>query len=132
MIRRPPRSTLFPYTTLFRSTEAALIADLCIGHKFGATAALEAAISGVRTVLLDPQGTKTLWDDIYLQADIVYETIDSLMTEIIDYRKGNSINKTLGDWSRILHYFDPYHDGKAVERLHEIVENNLSGNTTTH
>src|SRR2546430_3536520 len=24
MIRRPPRSTLFPYTTLFRSTEAVL------------------------------------------------------------------------------------------------------------
>src|SRR2546429_6276286 len=24
MIRRPPRSTLFPYTTLFRSTEASL------------------------------------------------------------------------------------------------------------
>src|SRR3712207_6900544 len=24
MIRRPPRSTLFPYTTLFRSSEAAL------------------------------------------------------------------------------------------------------------
>src|SRR3712207_8237020 len=28
MIRRPPRSTLFPYTTLFRS-EIALILDLC-------------------------------------------------------------------------------------------------------
>src|SRR3712207_8978264 len=27
MIRRPPRSTLFPYTTLFRS-EAAFVADL--------------------------------------------------------------------------------------------------------
>src|SRR5256885_12101966 len=26
MIRRPPRSTLFPYTTLFRSTEAAFAA----------------------------------------------------------------------------------------------------------
>src|SRR3712207_7532645 len=25
MIRRPPRSTLFPYTTLFRSPEAALL-----------------------------------------------------------------------------------------------------------
>src|SRR5256714_11338849 len=25
MIRRPPRSTLFPYTTLFRSTEVAVI-----------------------------------------------------------------------------------------------------------
>src|SRR5256885_10393038 len=26
MIRRPPRSTLFPYTTLFRSTERQLVA----------------------------------------------------------------------------------------------------------
>src|SRR5260221_14791521 len=28
MIRRPPRSTLFPYTTLFRSVDLALIAFL--------------------------------------------------------------------------------------------------------
>src|SRR3712207_7250173 len=28
MIRRPPRSTLFPYTTLFRSTPDTSIADL--------------------------------------------------------------------------------------------------------
>src|SRR2546430_7804269 len=27
MIRRPPRSTLFPYTTLFRSTSCACIVD---------------------------------------------------------------------------------------------------------
>src|SRR5256885_9831538 len=27
MIRRPPRSTLFPYTTLFRSGETELVAD---------------------------------------------------------------------------------------------------------
>src|SRR3712207_7202404 len=27
MIRRPPRSTLFPYTTLFRSPEARLVLD---------------------------------------------------------------------------------------------------------
>src|SRR3712207_9438014 len=27
MIRRPPRSTLFPYTTLFRSVDTARIAD---------------------------------------------------------------------------------------------------------
>src|SRR5258708_9123808 len=27
MIRRPPRSTLFPYTTLFRSTDVAKIID---------------------------------------------------------------------------------------------------------
>src|SRR2546429_3768480 len=31
MIRRPPRSTLFPYTTLFRSARAALGGDLARG-----------------------------------------------------------------------------------------------------
>src|SRR5690349_22453639 len=33
MIRRPPRSTLFPYTTLFRSLKA-LLALLCGDHDF--------------------------------------------------------------------------------------------------
>src|SRR3712207_9009597 len=34
MIRRPPRSTLFPYTTLFRSVEAAaaMMLELCGGE----------------------------------------------------------------------------------------------------
>src|SRR5258706_11458137 len=32
MIRRPPRSTLFPYTTLFRSVRAALRGDLARGR----------------------------------------------------------------------------------------------------
>ena len=36
MIRRPPRSTLFPYTTLFRSVELALeYADRIIGIRAG-------------------------------------------------------------------------------------------------
>src|SRR6266496_6834782 len=30
MIRRPPRSTLFPYTTLFRSTPRALMVELLV------------------------------------------------------------------------------------------------------
>src|SRR5437899_7806471 len=32
MIRRPPRSTLFPYTTLFRSREAPARADRGVGR----------------------------------------------------------------------------------------------------
>src|SRR3712207_8191061 len=44
MIRRPPRSTLFPYTTLFRSDEGALEADVReldqqgVAHRLGADA----------------------------------------------------------------------------------------------
>src|SRR2546430_3417683 len=36
MIRRPPRSTLFPYTTLFRSTQAlrASLMVTCLGDMF--------------------------------------------------------------------------------------------------
>src|SRR2546430_8447544 len=33
MIRRPPRSTLFPYTTLFRS-RAVILERRCVGSKF--------------------------------------------------------------------------------------------------
>src|SRR5258708_28759343 len=45
MIRRPPRSTLFPYTTLFRSFSETILADKCgprerrllaIAHQLGA------------------------------------------------------------------------------------------------
>src|SRR5258708_26792210 len=35
MIRRPPRSTLFPYTTLFRSIEALLQHLAILGDPFG-------------------------------------------------------------------------------------------------
>src|SRR2546429_1115440 len=31
MIRRPPRSTLFPYTTLFRSVEHAVVGQALLG-----------------------------------------------------------------------------------------------------
>src|SRR3712207_7081101 len=37
MIRRPPRSTLFPYTTLFRSRIKVLISRLRAGRKRGGT-----------------------------------------------------------------------------------------------
>src|SRR5258707_7837110 len=42
MIRRPPRSTLFPYTTLFRSRQRAVAAHG--GNGFMAVAATQAAL----------------------------------------------------------------------------------------
>src|SRR3712207_7599958 len=35
MIRRPPRSTLFPYTTLFRSQQHPLLVDAHVSGSFG-------------------------------------------------------------------------------------------------
>ncbi len=106
-------------------TEAALVADLCIGHKFGASAALEAAVAGVRTVLLDPYGTKTLWDEIYAMVSIEYNSIDVLMGAIGRYRSGDATEAALGDWTSILSYFDPYRDGKAADRLRSVLEDTI-------
>src|SRR2546426_4839697 len=59
MIRRPPRSTLFPYTTLFRSL---------IGHSMGGAIAAEVALSypdRVRgLVLIDAAGYGVRWPGV--------------------------------------------------------------------
>src|SRR2546430_10441360 len=51
MIRRPPRSTLFPYTTLFRSTHAARENAVVLGR-----AELDLAGGGLRDGLLGRLG----------------------------------------------------------------------------
>src|ERR1039458_10684903 len=51
MIRRPPRSTLFPYTTLFRS-----VVDGMAGVRLGGT-----RLSGPRLGKLEMQIMETLW-----------------------------------------------------------------------
>src|SRR2546430_13209709 len=50
MIRRPPRSTLFPYTTLFRS----LVGE--VGHEFRAVAVVLAHVVIVNCLLEQPPG----------------------------------------------------------------------------
>src|SRR2546426_11238332 len=54
MIRRPPRSTLFPYTTLFRSTELTKILDEQLSYARQTLLDAEAALEGfrVRTITL--------------------------------------------------------------------------------
>src|SRR2546430_4502303 len=65
MIRRPPRSTLFPYTTLFRSLEEgqAVVAD------FGIARALQAAEGGNLTETGVTLGTATYMSPEQATAD---------------------------------------------------------------
>lgn len=102
--------------------EAALAADICISHNFGATAALEAALASVRVVLVNPYGGKTNWDSIYAKANIQYPDVVEALRAIVRYRSGDCMEQTLGDWTHILHHFDPYRDGGAAARLRKIVE----------
>src|SRR3712207_6551923 len=50
MIRRPPRSTLFPYTTLFRSAKAAILASLAFHTPVAAGNVSREGISAVPAV----------------------------------------------------------------------------------
>src|SRR3712207_7257573 len=51
MIRRPPRSTLFPYTTLFRSQ---LLAHMHVGDDDRLLHVLEHALAGFQEIRDDP------------------------------------------------------------------------------
>src|SRR2546430_17099117 len=52
MIRRPPRSTLFPYTTLFRSAPLSTRTDLARSATKDITGAMNAILSDVFAVYL--------------------------------------------------------------------------------
>src|SRR2546430_13916131 len=62
MIRRPPRSTLFPYTTLFRSVQLEMLAGRAIARRAwrraarGITGCLEQAKGPGRVVRADGDG----------------------------------------------------------------------------
>src|SRR2546427_6627746 len=53
MIRRPPRSTLFPYTTLFRSVQDKSIIVTGAGSGIGAGIAKRLAAEGARVIVND-------------------------------------------------------------------------------
>src|SRR3712207_7629484 len=67
MIRRPPRSTLFPYTTLFRSWEKREFEEL-----EGKIAQLEADKAEIEKVLYNaPAGKVTQVQELYKQLEVL-------------------------------------------------------------
>lgn len=109
------RNIVFP-------AEAALSADISIGHAIGATAPLEAALSGGRCILLNPYGVKSNNDVLYAKSDIVYPSITSALSAINSFRAGNLERANLGDWSPIIDQFDPFRDERSSYRLRNFLE----------
>jgi hypothetical protein len=105
--------------------EAALCADLCIGHLIGATASLEAGLAGVRSTLLNPTGLRTANDALYARADIVYPSMEELLAAIAAHRAGDPARGALGDWQPIAGLLDPFRDGRASLRLRALVERSV-------
>lgn len=111
-----PRNNFFP-------AEAALCSDIVIGHAVGATAALEAALTGTRCILLNSYGFKGANDPLYSKVDIIYPSMESALAAIEEYRRGDPRRTNLGDWSSIIACFDSFQDGKSSVRLRHYLEN---------
>ena len=107
--------------------QIALISDFCINYKFGATAGIESAITGTRTVLLDKFNYDTAHDKVYSKANVIYNDIDKLIKDIYQYRARKDKFKDIGDWSSIIEYFDPFtkKNNNSVERNYKIIESNF-------
>src|SRR3712207_7551094 len=85
MIRRPPRSTLFPYTTLFRSSDVlspvvnlgfiavAFLAAWAIGETRGAGPAAVAALGSLLAALRSEEHTSELQSRQYLVCRLLLE-----------------------------------------------------------
>src|SRR2546426_8344111 len=70
MIRRPPRSTLFPYTTLFRSQAGELVRARCAG---AAPAECERRVAAARTNYRSEEHTSELQSPCNLVCRLLLE-----------------------------------------------------------
>jgi hypothetical protein len=104
------RNRIFP-------AEAALASDVTIGHKFGATASLESAIAGIRSVLINPSGFISAHDELYAECEIEFKSLREALDAIMKYRSGEKKYRKLGDWSEIIDQFVSYCDGGGAERI---------------
>src|SRR3989449_5328049 len=73
MIRRPPRSTLFPYTTLFRSRQFVSDGGTLVALNDASRFAVEQLLLPVRNVLRSEEHTSELQSRLHLVCRLLLE-----------------------------------------------------------
>ena len=101
--------------------EAALSADLCIGHKFGATAILEAAVVGKRGVLINEHKFTSPFDSLYSTCKILYSSIDEILEEIKICSTANFEKTEIGSWKNIINNFSTDNDDSAPVKMSKLI-----------
>ena len=103
-------------------TEAALVADICISQKFGATAALESAILQKRTILMNKYPIRTEFDQLYSKSQIVFSSMEETIDAIKEFILDNKDYVNLGDWSPIINEFNAFEDLDNLKRIRDIID----------
>jgi hypothetical protein len=104
------RNRIFP-------AETALASDVTIGHKFGATASLESAVAGIRSLLINRAGFISAHDELYAECEIEFKSLREALDAIMKYRSDKIKYHKLGDWAEIIDQFVSYCDGGGAERI---------------
>jgi len=86
----------------------------------GGTAPLEGALTGARTILLNPYSMRDGNHAVYEQSDILFDTIDDAGRAIAAFRAGE--RPGFGNWATVLEHFDPYRDGRAGHRVRAVLD----------
>lgn len=97
--------------------EAALMADVCIGKLLGSTAALEARLAGVPTLLLNIESLSIQPFDTWGRGQVIFDDWESLRVAVERYRIAPQAHPEFGDWSPLLDDFDSFRDGQASLRM---------------
>jgi hypothetical protein len=108
------RNTVLP-------AEIGAAADVVIGHAFGGTASLEAALVGCRSIMVSECPLRAAQLDVYERAELVFPSLGAAWVAIDGFRGGDPARQRLGDWSAILPEFDPFRDDRSADRLRAIV-----------
>lgn len=118
------RNTVLP-------AEAAKASDIAIANLVGATAALEAALCGTRCVLINPGDVETENDAAYAKnPNLVFPSLGYALDHITKYRKGDCEKTLLGDWSKVFECLSLTSDGRAAERIRNLVVSLAYGERT--
>lgn len=97
--------------------EAAIATDLCVGKLTGGTAAMEAHLAGVRTILVDTDGLIAHPFRDSLGPDVVFDGWESARAAAERHWAGGDAG-AFGNWGAALDQLDSFRDGRARERIH--------------
>ena len=91
------------HRNLVTPTEIALASDICIGDIAGATASLEAALAGTRSIMIDSMNFGPKYRAIYFASDqIVFKDLDYALNAIIQFKVKEKQSSPIGQWGQIL------------------------------
>jgi len=106
------------HTTSAPPILAGLASDVCIhGHLNSGTAAIECALEGLPTLLIDREGApySKLYD--LPKGKVVFQDWPSAIDALMDYFNTPNGIDGFGDWSSIIDELDPFRDGLAAYRM---------------